>query len=161
MSALRRPAASRQRGSYTATVRAADGVLFAVSTSTPRALAARVVEFIRARCDDVLWSSDAAEVQALIADGQLEAAIATYFLRVGERWDEERLELGGARMPTSWAFVSSHAPQPGSEPIGDAEGDADVVPGLRITAAGEGLELRDVVPSLDAEADRPEADVAT
>ena len=86
---------SAKQGSLTATVHATDGVLFIASSDSPRALTARVVDYIRGRCDDVLWPADAAEVHSLIDDGKLEAAIATYFGHVGERWDKERLELGG------------------------------------------------------------------
>jgi hypothetical protein len=95
MTAVQMPATSANPGTYTATVYAPDGVLFVAATDCPRELAARVVEYIRGRCDDVLWPSDAMAVRGLIEDGRLEAAIAAYFSRVGERWDTERLELGG------------------------------------------------------------------
>ena len=93
MTALQMPPTSVEPASYTATIYAPDGVLFVAETDSPRALAARVVEYIRGRCDDVLWPSAATEVRALIEEGNLEAAIGTYFFHVGERWDAERLEL--------------------------------------------------------------------
>ena len=95
MSAVQMPATSVKPASYTATVYAPDGVLFVAETDSPPALTARVVEYVRGRCDDVLWPSAATEVRALIEEGKLEAAIAAYFFQVGERWDAERLELGG------------------------------------------------------------------
>ena len=86
---------SATQASLTATVLAPDGVLFAARSDTPRALTAQIVGYIRGRCDDVLWPADAAEVQSLIDDDKHEAAIATYFAHVGERWDAERLEFAG------------------------------------------------------------------
>jgi len=84
-----------KQASFTATVRAADGVLFTARSDSARALTARVVDYIRGRCDDVLWPADAAEVRSLIDNDKLEAAIATYFDNGGKRWDLERLEFGG------------------------------------------------------------------
>jgi hypothetical protein len=95
MTTLQMPTARSARPRFTATVHAPDGVLFEAGTDSPRALTRRVVEYIAERCDHVLWPADAAEVRALIGAGKLEVAIATYFARVGERWDAERLELGG------------------------------------------------------------------
>jgi len=44
------------------------------------------------RCGpDELWAEDAARVHALVADGELEAAIGHYFATVGRRWDKEWL----------------------------------------------------------------------
>jgi hypothetical protein len=83
---------------FTAVVHAADGVRFVMTAHSPSLLIARVVEYIDGRCDDVLWPPIAKEVHALIAADRLYAAIATYFAHVGERWDEERLELGGLRL---------------------------------------------------------------
>jgi hypothetical protein len=84
-----------KQSTLTATVHASDGVLFVATSDSPRALIGQVVRYIRGRCDDVLWPADAAEVRSLIDNDKLEAAIATYFNNVGERWDAERLELRG------------------------------------------------------------------
>jgi hypothetical protein len=92
MTTLQMPAT---QSTFTATVHASDGVLFVATSDSPRALAAQVASYVRGRCDDVLWPADAAEVRSLIDNDELEAAIATYFANVGERWDAERLELGG------------------------------------------------------------------
>lgn len=81
-------------GSYTATVTGTDGVLFVAASSSASALEASIADYVRARCDDVLWPADAAEVRALFAAGDVDAAIAWYFAHVGARWDDERLELG-------------------------------------------------------------------
>jgi hypothetical protein len=78
---------------FTATVRAADGVRFVAASRCAHEIARALVEYVRARCDDVLWPEPARDVHALIAAHQSCAAIATYFEHVGERWDEESLEL--------------------------------------------------------------------
>jgi len=80
---------------FTAIVHAADGVRFVASSRNARALAAQVAGYVRERCDDTLWPTVAAEVKTLIEKNKLEAAIATYFANVGQRWDVEQLELGG------------------------------------------------------------------
>ena len=80
---------------FTATVHAADGARFVASASSAIALEERLANYVRGRCDDVLWPSDAADVHSLMERGQLVTAIATYFANVGQRWDAEWLELGG------------------------------------------------------------------
>jgi len=80
---------------YTAVVHAADGVRFTVAARRPDELAAGVVNYIRERCDDTLWPSDARRVHELINERSPYAAIALYFSNIGERWDVEQLELGG------------------------------------------------------------------
>jgi hypothetical protein len=87
-----------QAMNLTAIVHAADGVRFVTTARCPSALIENVIGYVRARCDDVLWESAATEVRALIADRKPYAAIAVYFAHVGERWDEERLELGGLHL---------------------------------------------------------------
>lgn len=80
---------------YTAVVHAADGVRFIAAARRPDELAAQVVNYIRERCDDSLWPTDARRVHELIDERRLYSAIALYFSKVGGRWDVERLELGG------------------------------------------------------------------
>lgn len=87
-----------QAMTLTAVVHAADGVRFVTTAHCPSALIEQVVGYVGERCDYVLWPSVASEVRALIADDKPYAAIATYFANVGERWDEERLELGGLHL---------------------------------------------------------------
>jgi hypothetical protein len=79
----------------TAVVHAADGIRFVATATCPAHLTAQVIDYIRARYDDVLWPPAAREVRALMDSGKPYAAIALYFAQVGDRWDEERLELGG------------------------------------------------------------------
>jgi hypothetical protein len=79
----------------TAIVHAADGVRFVATGQCAAHLSAQVVSYIRSRCESVLWPSVAREVLALINDDKPHAAMAMYFANVGERWDPERLELGG------------------------------------------------------------------
>ncbi len=77
----------------TAVVHAADGVRFVASAPSSAALANEVAGYVASRCDDSLWPSVAAQVREFIEDGNPDAAIATYFANVGQRWDHERLEL--------------------------------------------------------------------
>lgn len=78
---------------YTAEVRAPDGVRFSATAHCPDTLSSLIVDYIGERCDHVLWPHDAREVRALIGQNRRDAAIALYFERVGQRWDEESLEL--------------------------------------------------------------------
>jgi hypothetical protein len=87
--------ATTSESQYTAIVHAADGVRLVAVARRPDEIAARVVDYIRERCDQTLWPADARRVHALIDDRELYAAIALYFLSIGGRWDEEKLELGG------------------------------------------------------------------
>jgi len=80
-------------GGFTAVVRSADGVRFVATASDTAGRSASLVEYIRQRCDYTLWPDDARRVRAMIDDQDAEGAIATYFATVGQRWDEERLEL--------------------------------------------------------------------
>jgi hypothetical protein len=80
---------------FTAVVHAADGVRFIAAARRPDELTARVVSYIRERCDYTLWQSDARRVHELIDDRQFDEAIELYFSKIGGRWDVEQLELGG------------------------------------------------------------------
>jgi hypothetical protein len=75
----------------TAIVHAADGVRLVTTAESREILFARLAEYVRERCDDMLWSDAAAQVRALLVAGDLHAAITLYFARTGERWDEEIL----------------------------------------------------------------------
>jgi hypothetical protein len=87
--------ASLSQSNFTAIVHAVDGVRLVASAQCPQQLTAQIVAYVRARCDDVLWPSVAKRVRDLVEDDKPYAAIALYFAQVGERWDEEQLELGG------------------------------------------------------------------
>jgi hypothetical protein len=78
---------------FTAVVRDAHGACFVATAHSQGELEAQVVEYIRERCDYVLWPRVAANVHALIARGTKDSAIAAYFANVGQRWDPEWLEL--------------------------------------------------------------------
>jgi hypothetical protein len=84
---------ARAVASTTAVVHAADGVRFVATAARPDALFARLAEYIRGRCDDVLWADASRQVRTLLDDGDPHAAITLYFARTGERWDQERLDL--------------------------------------------------------------------
>lgn len=78
-----------------AVVHAADGVRFVAHADTPDALTAQLANYVRERCDDVLWPPIAKHVRTLLADARPRAAIDVYFDHVGSRWDVERLEVIG------------------------------------------------------------------
>ena len=84
-----------QQTPLTAIVHAADGVRFVAVAQNPTALAAKVAGYICERCDFALWPPVAAKVRAAIDHGDPRSAIALYFAHVGDRWDDEHLELGG------------------------------------------------------------------
>lgn len=83
-----------RKSQYTAVVHAADGLRFIAAAQQPEELAARLISYVRARCDHTLWPSDARRVHELIDDHSFHAAIGLYFSNIGGRWDVEQLELG-------------------------------------------------------------------
>jgi hypothetical protein len=86
-------AVSAPTTTLTAVVRAADGVRFVTVGHCLDEIATALVAYIHGRCDDMLWPHAASAVHLLIEARRSFAAIATYFDHVGERWDEESLEL--------------------------------------------------------------------
>jgi hypothetical protein len=88
-------------GEFTATISVGGEVTFVAATDSAPALAARIIDYVRERCDYVLWPREAAAVHASIEAGRLEEAIGLYFSSVGQRWDVERLELGRRQLSPS------------------------------------------------------------
>ena len=84
---------SAHAAAITAIVHSADGVRFVTTATSADAVVSRLADYVRERCDHVLWADTAREVRALLGIGNLDAAITLYFERVGDRWDDERLEL--------------------------------------------------------------------
>jgi len=93
---------------FTAVVHAVDGVRFVASAASPEHLVAQIAGYVAERCEFVLWPRIAAEVRGLIETANHSAAIALYFDHVGERWDEERLELDGLSLPIARLNCVSH-----------------------------------------------------
>ena len=81
-------------GPYIAAVAAADGIRFATTAATRGELVSRLAEYVRDHARVQLWPADALRVRALLHLGDAEGAVAHYFARVGERWDEEWLITG-------------------------------------------------------------------
>jgi hypothetical protein len=77
----------------TAIVHSADGVRFVTTGGSSAIVMSRLADYVRERCNDVLWFDAASRVRGMLDAGNLYAAITLYFERVGERWDDERLEL--------------------------------------------------------------------
>ena len=84
---------------YTAVVVAADGVRFVATAPSSEALSAKLALYVQRRCDDRLWPAEAGEVHSLIAEGRADDAIATYFGKVGARWDDEHLHRSDGDRP--------------------------------------------------------------
>ena len=76
---------------YVAVVHAGDGIRFVTAAQSRVELVRRLADYVRQRGDDMLWAADARHLRALIARGELEAAVEVYFGLVGDRWDEESL----------------------------------------------------------------------
>jgi hypothetical protein len=85
------PGAAGRGALHVALVYAPDGVRLAVACRTAGALARRLSRYVLEHATHQLWPDDAERVRLLAKRGKLEAAVAHYFARVGERWDEERL----------------------------------------------------------------------
>lgn len=87
----------------TAIVHTPDGVRFVATGVSREAVAARIASYVRERYEDVLSADAAGEVHMMLAVGNIDAAITAYFERVGERWEEEHLELfTGERNRVRW-----------------------------------------------------------
>src|SRR5262245_13712785 len=94
---------------FTAVVHAVDGVRFVATAASPEHLVAQIVGYVAERCEFVLWPRIAAQVRSLIDTAHHSAAIALYFDHVGDRWDEERLELDGLVLHAARLRCTSHA----------------------------------------------------
>ncbi|HEX7937714.1 MAG TPA: hypothetical protein VF483_01910 [Gemmatimonadaceae bacterium] len=79
-------------GLFTAVVHAPDGVRFVASALDEADVTGQLVGYVSERCYDTLWPADARAVHDLIDAGRGDEAVATYFAKVGQRWDEEHLE---------------------------------------------------------------------
>jgi hypothetical protein len=86
---------SARAAAITAIVHSADGVRFVTTGAGAEAVVSRLADYVGQRCDDVLWADAASQVRAMLDVGNLYGAITLYFERVGERWDDEHLELVG------------------------------------------------------------------
>ncbi len=75
-----------------AVVHSLDGVRFVTTGHRGDAVIANLAGYVGSRCDDVLSADAGTQVRTLLADGNVLHAIMVYFERVGERWDDERLE---------------------------------------------------------------------
>jgi hypothetical protein len=91
--------APSNNSSFTAVVHAVDGVRFVATAPSPEHLVSQIAGYVAERCEFVLWPRIAAEVRGLIETANHSAAIALYFDHVGERWDDEHLDLGGLSLP--------------------------------------------------------------
>jgi hypothetical protein len=76
-------------------------VRFVACAPSPEGLVAQIAGYVAERYEFMLWPRIAAQVRALIDAANPTAAIALYFAHVGERWDEERLELDGVSLPVA------------------------------------------------------------
>ena len=83
------------QSSFTATIHAADGLRFVARARCAERLTEQLVTYVLARCEAVLWPAVAAQVRSLAREGRLRAAVDLYFAHVGERWDEEYLDVEG------------------------------------------------------------------
>jgi hypothetical protein len=78
---------------YGAVVTSNGAVRLVVSAPTAAQRAAELLAYVLEWGDYTLWPADGAHVRSL-ADARLpDAAVAAYFACVGDRWDEERLDL--------------------------------------------------------------------
>jgi hypothetical protein len=76
---------------YVAVVHAEDGICLVSHAESRAELVRRLAEYVRRRAPHVLRVEHARHVRALLARGELEAAVEVYFGLVGERWDREWL----------------------------------------------------------------------
>ncbi len=78
-------------GCYLAVVHTADAISFRGSALDRDDLVELLADYVSTRASDRLWPRDADRVRSLLACGERDAAIASYFARVGQRWDKEWL----------------------------------------------------------------------
>ena len=86
--------ASTEQATRTAVVMAVDGVRF-VACGPDGVIAEQLAGYVSERCEYTLWPNDARMVRSLLEASRVDDAITFYFAVVGQRWDDERLELDG------------------------------------------------------------------
>lgn len=89
-----------------AVVHTRDAVRFVTATTVRAELVRRLAGYVAERAPTTLHEADAARLDALLAGGEAEAAVAHYFDTVGRRWDEEWLvttDVDGRMIPPSGA----------------------------------------------------------
>lgn len=94
--ARRRPGTCGEPGErrvHVAVVSVADRVLATLASRSPDRLRADIARYVAANAEAKLWPEDAARVAEHFGSGRPEAAVRTYFGRVGRRWDPERLHV--------------------------------------------------------------------
>jgi len=74
-----------------AVVHTADAVRLVATAASRGELVRRLAGHVRRCGPDELWAGDWARARALLGGGELEAAVAHYFAKVGQRWDKEWL----------------------------------------------------------------------
>ncbi|HEX6535706.1 MAG TPA: hypothetical protein VF041_14005 [Gemmatimonadaceae bacterium] len=78
---------------HVAVVRAIDDIRLVAAASTRGALLAPLAVYVE-RCADAQLAPESAErVRRLLRAGHLDTAISLYFACVGDRWDEEWLDI--------------------------------------------------------------------
>ena len=70
---------------------ASDGPRFAAVAATEEGCLAQIARYVTEQAQRQLWPPSADRVAALLAAGDLAAAVTEYFGHVGERWDPEWL----------------------------------------------------------------------
>lgn len=83
---------------HLAVVTAADGIRFAAAERRADVTLARVADYVSENSPAKLWPHPARSVRDLLARGEVEEAVRTYFRFVGERWDAEQLHLRTIRV---------------------------------------------------------------
>jgi hypothetical protein len=78
---------------FNAVVQAPDGVLFEAGADSEHELLRQLAQYVRDRSANTLWPDDARRVWGLLERGKPQAAITLYFDCVGDRWDDEWLEI--------------------------------------------------------------------
>jgi hypothetical protein len=101
------PLGHTRSGIYVAMVHAADGLRLVVAGASRAELVRRLAEYVRRRAVHMLTDEHARHVRGLLARGEMEAAVETYFGLVGERWDEEWLVTAAVASDAWWSVTAA------------------------------------------------------
>ena len=74
--------------SFTATIRASDGVRFTATSATRELLMREIAAYVVSRCDYVLWAADACRGHAFMDTGEPHAVRETAEIFCGDSEDE-------------------------------------------------------------------------
>lgn len=105
-------ARSRDELLYVCIVCAVDGARFAAVAASEQECLAQVASYVAEQAAGQLHPPSACRVRELLADGDMNAAVAEYFRHTGERWEAEWLVTASLHPDSGSTAWSGSVPLP-------------------------------------------------